>query len=245
MRLVYQPPQIPLGSVVRIDLEEVLDPVAVVVRRPLALPQNRADPQGGHAEPMEIAELAPRPLQGAAHPRRARLPPPGRVLVAADGTALVGRPEQRRRAGDHVAGDVTVPVLAPVGETVDEEEVQDLVGPGGRRRMERALQDPGPVQLPESKRHLSSCPPCVSAGSTGSLSSGRRQGCPPRPTEERPLTGKPAEPASRRRHDGAPRRRLTAPCASHVRAPSHVTAIPMSTAHSSIEYCNAGAPGGT
>src|SRR4051794_2620840 len=167
MRLVYQPPQTPLGSVVRIDLEEVLDPVAVVVRRPLALPQDRADPQGGHAEPIEIAELAPRPLEGAAHPRRARLPPPGRVLVAADGTALVGRPEQRRRAGDHVPGDVPVPVLAPVGETVDEKEVQDLVGPGGRRRMERALQDPGPVQLSESKRHLSSCPPCVSAGVVG------------------------------------------------------------------------------
>src|SRR3954468_24256985 len=201
MRLVYQPPQIPLGSVVRIDLEKALDAIAVVVRRPRALPQDRADPQGGHAEPLEIPELAPRPLEGAAHPRRARLPPPGRVLVAPDGTALVERPEQRCRAGDHVPGDVPVPVLAPVGETVDEEEVQDLVGPGGRRRMERALQDPGPVQLPESKRHLSSCPPCVSAGSTGSLSSRAPAGMPSSADRGAPPTGKPAEPASRRRHD--------------------------------------------
>ncbi len=112
-----------------IDLQKVLDPVAVIVRRPLALSQDRADPQRRHIEPLEIAELAPCPLERAADPGRARLPPPRGVLLGPDRTALVGRSERRCGAGDHVPGDVPVPVLAPVGETVDEHEVQDLVCP--------------------------------------------------------------------------------------------------------------------
>src|SRR5262249_53802024 len=46
------------GSEMRIDVEEVLDAVAVVGRLERDLPENGADPQGSDAEPLEIAELA-------------------------------------------------------------------------------------------------------------------------------------------------------------------------------------------
>ena len=43
---------------VRVDVEEVLDAVAVVARLERDLAERRADPQRGDAEPPEVAELA-------------------------------------------------------------------------------------------------------------------------------------------------------------------------------------------
>ena len=57
----------------RIDVEEVLDAVAVVARLEGDLAEDRADPQRGDAEPPQVAELALQPFESAALPRR-RLP---------------------------------------------------------------------------------------------------------------------------------------------------------------------------
>jgi hypothetical protein len=42
----------------RVHVEEVLDPVAVIGRLERDLAEDGADPQGGDAEPPKIAELA-------------------------------------------------------------------------------------------------------------------------------------------------------------------------------------------
>src|SRR5262249_1462694 len=55
----------------RIDVEEVLDAVAVVARLERHLPEYRADPQGGDAQPPEVPELAPQPFERAALPAAA------------------------------------------------------------------------------------------------------------------------------------------------------------------------------
>ena len=52
----------------RIHVEEVLDAVAVVARLEGDLPEDRADPQGGDAEPTQVAELALQPRERAALP---------------------------------------------------------------------------------------------------------------------------------------------------------------------------------
>src|SRR5262249_48560129 len=50
-------PELSPRSEMRIDVEEVLDAVAVVARLEGALPKDGADPQGGDAQPPEITEL--------------------------------------------------------------------------------------------------------------------------------------------------------------------------------------------
>ncbi len=72
----------------RIHVEEVLDAVAVVARLERDLPEERADPQGGDAEPPQVAELALQPA-GASRPasRRRR------------GTRCRNRPGRGPRAG--------------------------------------------------------------------------------------------------------------------------------------------------
>src|SRR5262249_30493640 len=63
----------------RIDVEEVLDAVAVVARLEWDLPEDRADPESGDAEPSQVAELTFQPLECAALPAAAG-PDPGVVI---------------------------------------------------------------------------------------------------------------------------------------------------------------------
>src|SRR5262249_30714703 len=117
------------GPEVRIDVEEVLDPVAVVARLERDLPEDGADPQRGDTELPEGAEFALQARQRAALPVAAGAEP----VIVIDPTAVLG-PVQRRGAGPYRAVFV-IPVAVfflAVGETVHQEEVQDLVLPGGR-----------------------------------------------------------------------------------------------------------------
>ena len=108
----------------RIDLEEVLDTVAVVGVQVAALPEDRAQPDSGDAQSLEIVQLAGNPGQCPAliavtSRRRPGVPTPG-FPVASVGRASVSlRPVEQR---SHVLGTVTEPV--------DEQEVDDLVLPG-------------------------------------------------------------------------------------------------------------------
>jgi len=66
-------------SEMRIDVEEILDTVAVVARLERDLPEDRADPQGGDAEPPQVAEFALQSFQRTALPTAAGAEP--RVII--------------------------------------------------------------------------------------------------------------------------------------------------------------------
>jgi hypothetical protein len=136
VRVRHEPAQFVVASEGRFDREEVLGRVPVIVallaRGWDRLLQHGADPQCGDAQPAQVAELAPQPVQGAARPIQPGLPPAGRVGLGTDRIALVGWLEQRGVARDGLTRKVEVAVLVAVGESVDEQEVQHLVLP--RRR---------------------------------------------------------------------------------------------------------------
>src|SRR5262249_20195024 len=135
------------GAEVGVHVEEVLDAVAVVARLEGDLPERRADPQGGDAEPPQVAELAPQPFQRAALPAAAGAEPgvvidPAGVLGPVQGCGAAGR-----------RAVVVVPVAAlllAVGEAVQQQEVQNLVLPGGRRRGERPPRQGGEVEIQQA-----------------------------------------------------------------------------------------------
>src|SRR5262249_7634232 len=78
----------------RIQIEEVLDPVAVVGRLERDLPEDGADPQGSDAEPSEVTEFALQPPQRSALPAAAGAEP-GVVIDSAGVRGAV----ERGRAG--------------------------------------------------------------------------------------------------------------------------------------------------
>src|SRR5262249_26876040 len=81
----------------RIDVEKVLDAVAVVARLESNLAEDRADPESGDAEPSQVAELTFQPLEcaalpAAAAPRAGAGPEPGVVI---DPAGVVGAIQRR------------------------------------------------------------------------------------------------------------------------------------------------------
>ena len=64
VRRLHQRDQIGARAEARVDVEEVLHPVAVVVVALHALAKHRRQPQGGHAEIGEVAELAGNAVDG-------------------------------------------------------------------------------------------------------------------------------------------------------------------------------------
>src|SRR5208337_1225533 len=115
----------------RVDVEEVLDAVAVVTRLERHLAEDGADPQGADAEPAQVAELALQPLQRSALPVAAGAEPA--VVIHAAG--IVGRVQGRGPRGHWLVVLVAVAAsFLAVGEAVQQQEVKYLVLPGGRRR---------------------------------------------------------------------------------------------------------------
>ena len=68
------------------------------------LAEDRADPHGGHAQALQVADLAGQALEGAPHPMSACLPPGGGLRLGLDGIAGIARLEKRGApAGDLLA----------------------------------------------------------------------------------------------------------------------------------------------
>ncbi len=118
------------GSEVRIDIEEVLDAVAVIRRLERDLAEYRADPKGCHSQPLQIAEFAPQALESPSLPR----PAGGEPAVVVYLPRALLRVERRGAARRWTALVIAMPsLLLTVGEPVQKQEVQDLVLPGGGR----------------------------------------------------------------------------------------------------------------
>ena len=134
-------------SKMRIHVEEILDTVAVVGRLERDLPEGRADPQGSDAEPAEVAEFALQSLERSALPTAAGAEP--RVVI--DPAGILG-PIQWSGAGRRpLVRNVPIAVfLLAVGEAVQQQEVQNLVLPGGRGRGKRPPLQSSEVELQQA-----------------------------------------------------------------------------------------------
>ncbi len=139
-----------------IDSEEVLRGVPVVVARDgpgwrRRLPEHRADPQRGDAEPGEIAQLAAHPRERPAHPAHPGRPPRLRVGVGLHrGVRVTGSPAAASQPATTAPARSRTPSSLAVGEPVDEQEVQHLVRPCRRRR--RRGPETGEVQVRDLPR---------------------------------------------------------------------------------------------
>ncbi len=103
------PRGIRVAAEARLDRQEILDPVAVVGGRVvLAILQHRRQPDSAHAQALEVVELAPHAVERAALEQVAR--------------SVEGR--NARRCGRVV-------------EAVDEQKIDPLIAPVGRRRKGR------------------------------------------------------------------------------------------------------------
>src|SRR5262249_52922202 len=99
----------------RINVEEILDPVAVVGRLERDLAEDGADPQGGDAEPPKIAELALQPLERTALPAAAGAEP----HVVIDPTGVFGAIQRRRAVLNGAIRIVLVAVsFLAIGEAI-------------------------------------------------------------------------------------------------------------------------------
>src|SRR5262249_1992599 len=114
--------QVPPRAEAGIDVEEVLDRVAVVGVEVAPLLEDRAHPEAGDAEALQVVELRPDPGDRPALPALA--PALGPAVEAEAGRA---RPREVAPVHQRASG------LMAVAEAVREEEVQDLVPPVGRR----------------------------------------------------------------------------------------------------------------
>src|SRR5262245_44641375 len=131
----------------RIYVEEVLDAVAVVTRLEGDLFEDRADPQGRDAEPPEVTEFALQPPQRSALPARAGAEP--RVVI--DPPGILGLVQGCRAALHGAARSVAVAAFfVPVGEAVEQQEVQYLVLPRGRGRRERPPRQGGEIHIEQA-----------------------------------------------------------------------------------------------
>ena len=126
VRVLAQVDQVLARSEPRIDLEEVLDAVAVEGVQAGALLEDRPDPQRGHAEALQVVEAAADAGDRAALPARAGRRPLAPVDVGPRRRRPQRRPPRHRQ---QLAG-----VLAAVAEAVGQQEVEHLVAPVGRRR---------------------------------------------------------------------------------------------------------------
>jgi hypothetical protein len=138
MRRRDQLDQIGARAEARVDLEEVLDAVAVIAVEMRALLEHRAEPEGAHAETLQVGQAgadageraALEPLLPRARPR---VPAPARGAGVAKPAAI-----ERR-------------TLGRVAEAVDQQEVEHLVPPVDRRR-EIRLAPRQPDVLPDARR---------------------------------------------------------------------------------------------
>src|SRR5262249_6314092 len=129
----------------------VLDAVAVVARLERDLAKDRADPQGGDAEPPEVAEFAPQPFQRAALPATAVAEP--RIVLSS--ARVFGRVQGRGSGSHRVTFRVPIAAaLVPVRETVQEQKIENLILPGGWRRGERPPGQGTEVNIQEALLNL-------------------------------------------------------------------------------------------
>ena len=130
------------GAEVRIDIKEILDAVAVIrlLRRDLL--EDRAHPDRGDAESLQVAHLGFQAPQRSADELASRFEPLLSIAVGLHRVAFVsGGEEGGRSGGDDRAGVVPVAILLAVREAVQHEEIENLVLPCGRRREEGSSGD--------------------------------------------------------------------------------------------------------
>ena len=124
-------PQILAGAEMRIDVQEVLDAVAVVSLLIRHLLEDRADPHGGDPQALQVADLAGQPFQRAAGPMAACLAPAGGIGLALDGVAGVAGLEERGAPAGHQLAVVAAEALfAAIRKAVEHQEIQHLILPG-------------------------------------------------------------------------------------------------------------------
>lgn len=155
VRRADQRDQIVARAEARIDVEEVLDAVAVVRLLRRHLLEDRADPDGRDPETLEIADFRLEPAQRPAHEPTARLHPVVPIRGGCGRVAAVRRLERRRRAGrDDGAVIVPIALLASVREAIEHQEIEDLVFPGRGRGKERSSRrERGEVDVGDALLH--------------------------------------------------------------------------------------------
>ena len=100
--------------------------------------EDRADPDGRNAQPLQIADLRLEAAQRPADEPVAGLDPLLPVIRGRGGIAAIARLEERCGAGrDQSARVVPVVVLASIRVAIEHQEIEHLVFPGDRRRVER------------------------------------------------------------------------------------------------------------
>jgi hypothetical protein len=139
VRLVDEKRQVVPVAEARIDVEKVLDRVAVVAVLVSALLEDGAQPQRRRAERLEIVELGDDAAQGAPLKAGAARFGPGSPV-----------PYAGARGGEGTSIEQGALDFAAVAETVDEEEVEDLVLPIDGRGV--ILGAPREHDVPNSRR---------------------------------------------------------------------------------------------
>ena len=149
---IHQVDEILAGAEVRVDIEEILDAVAMVgvgVRGHLL--EHRADPDGRHTEALEVADLVLQSLQRATQPLVAGVGPGGPVRRV----GVVGEAEWRRAAaGIQISRVIAEALLASIGEAIEHQEIKHLVFPGGWRRCVAGPTQGGPVDVMQTAFEL-------------------------------------------------------------------------------------------
>ena len=124
----------------RLDVEKILRRVAVIGFGVARLLEYRTDPQRGHAEAFQIADLGGCARERAANKACARFAPVGGLLVIAERVGVIDRGEHRRAtARRERAVVVAIALFAPIRKSVDQQKIKHLVFPRIRRRMESPL----------------------------------------------------------------------------------------------------------
>src|SRR6266446_391625 len=125
------------GAKMRVDIEEIVNPVAVVGVVEGNLLKDRTDPYRRHPQTLEIPDLAGQPFEGATHPVCPGLPPALGFLQYLNRVLSICGLEQGGRATPH-----TPPVIPPVslliaiGEAIQHQKIQHLVLPSSGRGKE-------------------------------------------------------------------------------------------------------------
>jgi len=129
--------------------------------------EDRAEPQGRHAHALEVAELAGDAGERAADVAVAGVPPALGVRERADRVqGIAGLKERGCPGGDDVAAEITEARFPAVREAIDQQEIQHLVFPGGRRGCESLAADQSvQVQVGESLERHGNLPSAVVAQS--------------------------------------------------------------------------------
>ena len=148
MRCLHQIDEILARTEVGIDIQKVLDAVAMIgvgVRAHLL--ERRADPDGGDAQALQIADLARKACQRAAQPFVSRIRP----WLTRSGVSVGGEIERRGRSRRYgLAGVVAKPLFPSVGVAVQHQEVEHLIRPACGRGRVGALSEGRPLDIREA-----------------------------------------------------------------------------------------------